>query len=700
MKSFKELMAEAKATYCGRCGTTHVAPKDGGTCPALKEEQLEEASLGDHKSLRKYSDNLSASYKDDKTSFEIAADHIKSGDKKSLAAHLQHSDTDVRDKILKHVKKDHWHDLGYKSLHEDQIEEGLFDNLPSTKAGHDYMDKKREQRNAEHEKQDPKMAKMYAKNMVDTEKAAKKANERGIKKSASDFDWKVRNGVQRGKLPEEAEIEEAKDTVVKDKDGKVVSWSHEGDWKKADKKNPIGKVHNMSDKARRETEKLQKEETMSAFDPMAGYMSQIAKDVGVELVEKTLTPAELKKREEVAKAIERENPSMEMGKKMAIATATAKKVAEDTHYCAKHVYSERFGEGFVVEGAHAEPDDQGLIEWYDVDFGGQIRRVMTEKVKVMHAEYHMNHKKKKMSEEDKPHTEPKTAKEKDLAKLAPPHDKITHADVMVGRGVKKEELSSKEKMKRGMYNEEADLEDVILESDEVIVEGSITLGDQEHNTRRVPIKHYDEFKKTYPGSRVKFRGPKQGKDNTSKADATHFYVVNKKEKMSEDVEQIDELSKQTLGSYAKKAAGERAIYTAMAVTSDNGSHNKKEFVKKAAKRGVGLEKAVDKLTNEETDLEEAMISYSDFKDKLAMHRKAGNKVTDDKYNNDKATYTTIDKEGMGRKVTHTASGTKMETLGKMGKQDDEEGDEAEVKQTDKRGRGRPTGSKSGARRHN
>ena len=49
----------------------------------------------------------------------------------------------------------------------------------------------------------------------------------------------------------------------------------------------------------------------------------------VELDEKTLTPAEMKKREEVAKAIKRENPKMPMGKKMAIATATAKKVAED-----------------------------------------------------------------------------------------------------------------------------------------------------------------------------------------------------------------------------------------------------------------------------------------------------------------------------------------------------------------------------------
>lgn len=48
-----------------------------------------------------------------------------------------------------------------------------------------------------------------------------------------------------------------------------------------------------------------------------------------DLREKTLTAAEKKKREEVAKAIERENPNMPMAKKMAIATATAKKVAEE-----------------------------------------------------------------------------------------------------------------------------------------------------------------------------------------------------------------------------------------------------------------------------------------------------------------------------------------------------------------------------------
>ena len=48
-----------------------------------------------------------------------------------------------------------------------------------------------------------------------------------------------------------------------------------------------------------------------------------------DLREKTLTPAEKKKREEIAKAMERENPGMDMKKKMAIATWQAKKVAEE-----------------------------------------------------------------------------------------------------------------------------------------------------------------------------------------------------------------------------------------------------------------------------------------------------------------------------------------------------------------------------------
>jgi len=72
-----------------------------------------------------------------------------------------------------------------------------------------------------------------------------------------------------------------------------------------------------------------------AKDHKAAY-SKMRKDMGRDdkettrkiIGEKTLTPAEIKKREEIAKSMERDNPGMPMDKKMAIATATAKRVAE------------------------------------------------------------------------------------------------------------------------------------------------------------------------------------------------------------------------------------------------------------------------------------------------------------------------------------------------------------------------------------
>ena len=59
------------------------------------------------------------------------------------------------------------------------------------------------------------------------------------------------------------------------------------------------------------------------------YIDSVRDYMKTEMSEKTLTPAEKKKREEIAKAMERENPGMDMSKKMAIATATAKRVAEE-----------------------------------------------------------------------------------------------------------------------------------------------------------------------------------------------------------------------------------------------------------------------------------------------------------------------------------------------------------------------------------
>lgn len=65
-----------------------------------------------------------------------------------------------------------------------------------------------------------------------------------------------------GYSTEEVEPIDEKRTEVKDASGKVISWRDESEWKKASKKNPIGRIYNLSDKAKKQTEKLTKEEVV------------------------------------------------------------------------------------------------------------------------------------------------------------------------------------------------------------------------------------------------------------------------------------------------------------------------------------------------------------------------------------------------------------------------------------------------------
>jgi hypothetical protein len=68
----------------------------------------------------------------------------------------------------------------------------------------------------------------------------------------------------------------------------------------------------------------------SEYSKMRASMGVDDKATTRKLVgERTLTPAEMKKREQIAKAMGRENPKMDMSKKMAIATAQAKKISEE-----------------------------------------------------------------------------------------------------------------------------------------------------------------------------------------------------------------------------------------------------------------------------------------------------------------------------------------------------------------------------------
>ena len=80
--------------------------------------------------------------------------------------------------------------------------------------------------------------------------------------------------------------------------------------------------------------------------------------------------------------------------------------------------------------------------------------------------------------------------------------------------------------------------------------------------------------------------------------------------VSEDFEQLDEVSKATLGSYVKKASGKLASHGINMVGSLEKSDiaNAAYHGTKIDKRQKGISKAVDKLTKEEFELEEAVTA--------------------------------------------------------------------------------------------
>lgn len=178
------------------------------------------------------------------------------------------------------------------------------------------------------------------------------------------------------------------------------------------------------------------------------------------------------------------------------------------------------------------------------------------------------------------------------------------------------------------------------------------------------------------------------------------YII---ECMNEEIQELDEISKKTLGSYVNKASVDMANRTAdgerkrtlagadyaqnikrgMSAKTADADMKKdqdaaKPDVKKSVKRMYGISKAVGRLTKEEIELDEQtnvkedLLSYKEF---MMM----------------------LEYEGKGGVYRHT--GTYGSEYAKKEREKDEKGFDSDDKQSaEKRGRGRPAGAKSGARK--
>jgi hypothetical protein len=103
---------------------------------------------------------------------------------------------------------------------------------------------------------------------------------------------------------------------------------------------------------------------------------------------------------------------------------------------------------------------------------------------------------------------------------------------------------------------------------------------------------------------------KLDKNHNGKLDSQDFKILRGQKKATEDVEQIDELKKSTLASYAKKAGDESSYYSFAAGSRSAKDPQRLVSDKLAMKRQSGVNKAIDRLAKEDVEpVEENAFDY-------------------------------------------------------------------------------------------
>ena len=113
---------------------------------------------------------------------------------------------------------------------------------------------------------------------------------------------------------------------------------------------------------------------------------------------------------------------------------------DKAHFCATHVEHAMLGLGTCISEQHAEPDEQGQVAWYTVEFPTGTHRIETSNLKIVEGKSH-SHSKKMAEAEEKV----EEGNDGNLANNAKPYDKVTHGDVITGR-LGKDEMGGKKKV--------------------------------------------------------------------------------------------------------------------------------------------------------------------------------------------------------------------------------------------------------------
>ena len=291
--------------------------------------------------------------------------------------------------------------------------------------------------------------------------------------------------------------------------------------------------------------------------------------------------------------------------------AMKKKPNGKVHDCATHVEHAVLGKGTTVSEEHAEPDAEGNIEWYTVQFEHSTQQVLTKDLTITMSEAHMHESSEEQVDEEEKKKVVSPFDYKNYKSQIPTKPgetagfdskKISTGTVYSRKPVKEESHQSKTTMKH-IPNPSPALKKAAKD----IKPGIAGIGDRFKMLDAGGVKREEVELKEEQHSvlyKMKKTDPKIAVAHYKSKEDAHKFLSSVKEKggngivrskTNEEAEQIDELSKSTLGSYLTKKTDEY-----MKGKTQPGS---KEHAKDVQNMGKAYDK--EKLKKEEVEIDEA-----------------------------------------------------------------------------------------------
>ena len=251
-----------------------------------------------------------------------------------------------------------------------------------------------------------------------------------------------------------------------------------------------------------------------------------------------------------------------------------KNSGEVVHNCAKHVEHAEYGRGATIAEEHADPDRYGNIAWYDVVFEHGIERgVPVTELSILQSESHghSTKKAKKMAEEEDLSNAKKNGKMKD-------DDEEEEDDENEMEDDDEDKPKKMKNMKEAVKPQSKDEKDKVVGAVQAamrksrgnVIAGQAQLAAARMNAKiKAGMKEHIEFSMTV-----------------------------------EEFDQLDELSKKTLGSYVKKAKDHAVGLGVGLGVAAMKRRDRSDVADKLSQRTKNINKAVDRITNEEVALDE------------------------------------------------------------------------------------------------